>query len=169
MADYRWESREFPFGPVTVVVAGERIVRVIFGATAKANSAAVSSLYPHASRGGGPVLDEAMSQLDAYFHGRRQTFALPLDDSSLSPFARAVHAELCAVPYGDVISYADLAVRAGSPRAARAVGRVMASNPFPLLVPCHRVVNAGGHIGHYSGGQGQATKVALLAFEADRA
>ncbi len=90
---------------------------------------------------------------------------MPLANDSLTPFARKVQRELLKVPYGSVISYGELAAKAGSPRAARAVGGVMSSNPFPLIVPCHRVVNADGRIGHYSAAHGSKTKAWLLELE----
>ncbi|MHC1713616.1 MAG: methylated-DNA--[protein]-cysteine S-methyltransferase [Solidesulfovibrio sp.] len=70
--------------------------------------------------------------------------ALPLRFDGLTPFARRVLTELARVPYGQLVSYGWLATQAGNPKAARAVGRVMASNPFPMLIPCQRVVGANG-------------------------
>ena len=81
-------------------------------------------------------------------------------------FARRVAAELRRVPRGETVSYAELADRAGSPRAARAVGGVMAGNRVPLLVPCHRVVGAGGRLGGFSAPTGVELKKRLLALEA---
>jgi len=73
--------------------------------------------------------------------------------------------QLQQVPYASTVSYGELAVLAGSPHAARAVGRVMAGNPWPLIVPCHRVVASNGSLGGYSGGEGVPTKQWLLDFE----
>lgn len=81
-------------------------------------------------------------------------------------FARRVVAELRRVPRGETVSYADLAERAGSPRAARAVGGVMRTNRVPLLIPCHRVVGAGGRLGGFSAPTGVDLKKRLLALEA---
>ena len=83
----------------------------------------------------------------------------------LTPFARDVLAALQQVPAGATVSYGELAARAGHPGAARAVGRVMAGNPLPLVVPCHRVVGANGALTGYSGAAGVATKKWLLEFE----
>ena len=74
-------------------------------------------------------------------------------------------AALRAIPYGEVRSYGELALQAGSPRAARAVGQVMAANPLPIIIPCHRVIAARGLLGGYSGGGGLVTKSWLLDFE----
>lgn len=88
---------------------------------------------------------------------------LPLRWQGLSPFARRVLEELTRVPYGQKVSYGWLAARAGNPKAARAVGRIMAHNPFPMLVPCHRVVGANGALVGF--GPGLEMKTYLLACE----
>jgi methylated-DNA-[protein]-cysteine S-methyltransferase len=97
-------------------------------------------------------LDEPRRQLDQYFEGHRRQFDLPLDWSMSHGFRRAVLHELVAVPYGAVVTYAELARRADNPRAVRAVGSAMATNPLPIVVPCHRVVRTGGRLGNYGGG-----------------
>ena len=84
---------------------------------------------------------------------------------NVSPFHRKVYKALCKIPAGKTITYAELAKRAGSPGAARAVGTAMAKNPFPIVIPCHRVVAGNGKLGGYSGRGGVATKKALLALE----
>lgn len=112
-----------------------------------------------------PLLNHANAQLSAYFSGTLQYFDLPLDLSRLSTFSRRVVEELRKIPYGTTVTYAELAALAGSPRAARAVGRVMASNRLPLIVPCHRVVGAHGAMTGYSGGEGISTKQWLLQHE----
>jgi methylated-DNA-[protein]-cysteine S-methyltransferase len=97
-------------------------------------------------------LDEPRRQLDEYFEGRRRQFDIPLDWSMSQGFRRAVLHELTTVPYGAVVTYAELAQRADKPRAVRAVGSAMATNPLPIVVPCHRVVRTGGALGNYGGG-----------------
>lgn len=114
---------------------------------------------------GDPVLEQAKSQLREYFAGQRQTFELPLKLPDWPPFSLRVLAVLRAIPYGEVRSYGELALQAGSPRAARAVGQVMAANPLPIVIPCHRVVAARGVLGGYSGGGGLVTKSWLLDLE----
>jgi methylated-DNA-[protein]-cysteine S-methyltransferase len=84
----------------------------------------------------------------------------------LSDFQRAVVGHCRRIPPGQTLTYGQLAARVGRPRAARAVGRVMATNRFPLIVPCHRVVAAGGVLGGFSAPQGLAMKKRLLAAEA---
>jgi methylated-DNA-[protein]-cysteine S-methyltransferase len=98
-------------------------------------------------------LDEARRELDEYFEGRRSRFELPLDWRLSHPgFYRRVLRAIARVPFGDVITYAEAAQRAGNPRAFRAAGTALGSNPIPIVVPCHRVIRAGGEIGNYGGG-----------------
>ncbi len=98
-------------------------------------------------------LDQARRELDQYFEGRRQTFELPLDWRLSHPgFYRRVLRETRRVPLGEVITYGEAAARAGSPRASRAAGTALATNPLPIVVPCHRVIRAGGELGNYGGG-----------------
>jgi methylated-DNA-[protein]-cysteine S-methyltransferase len=98
-------------------------------------------------------LDEARRELDEYFEGRRDRFELPLDWRLSHPgFYRRVLRATARVPFGEVITYSEAAQRAGSPRAFRAAGSALGSNPIPIVVPCHRVVRTGGEIGNYGGG-----------------
>jgi methylated-DNA-[protein]-cysteine S-methyltransferase len=84
---------------------------------------------------------------------------------NVPPFHRKVYTALCKIPTGKTITYAELAKRAGSPGAARAVGQAMAKNPFPVIIPCHRVVPSTGKLGEYSGRGGVTTKRRLLQLE----
>jgi methylated-DNA-[protein]-cysteine S-methyltransferase len=98
-------------------------------------------------------LDEARRELDQYFEGRRERFELPLDWQLSHPgFYRRVLRATSKVPFGRVITYSDAAKRAGSPRAFRAAGSALGSNPIPIVVPCHRVIRSGGDVGNYGGG-----------------
>ena len=109
-------------------------------------------------------LDQAARQLDEYFAGRRTLFDLPLDLRLSTGFRRDVLAHLIEVAYGTTTSYASLALAAGSPKAVRAVGSACATNPLPVVVPCHRVLRSDGGVGGYLGGV--AAKQALLTLEA---
>jgi methylated-DNA-[protein]-cysteine S-methyltransferase len=108
-------------------------------------------------------LDRAARELDEYFAGRRREFDLPLDFRLSSGFRRSVLAHLPEIGYGRTESYAQVAAAAGSPRAVRAVGSACATNPLPLVVPCHRVVRSDGSFGGYRGGP--AAKRLLLTLE----
>ncbi len=105
---------------------------------------------------------EACLQLEEYFAGQRRRFELPLDLVG-SPFAKSVWRELQGVPFGETVSYGELARRLGNPGASRAVGRANGANPVPIVVPCHRVLAAGGRLGGFSAGL--PMKRRLLALE----
>ncbi|HKB31394.1 MAG TPA: methylated-DNA--[protein]-cysteine S-methyltransferase [Streptosporangiaceae bacterium] len=103
-------------------------------------------------------------QLRDYFAGRRTEFELPLSLAG-TPFQRRVWAALQEIPYGETISYGELAARIGRPTAARAVGLANGRNPVSIIVPCHRVIGSDGSLTGYGGGM--ARKQYLLAFERD--
>lgn len=108
-------------------------------------------------------LDDAARWFDAYFAGAHDPFGLPVDTRLARGFRLEVLGRLRAVPYGERVSYAALAARTSSPNAVRAVGTACATNPLPLVIPCHRVTRSDGTVGAYLGGQ--ETKVRLLALE----
>jgi methylated-DNA-[protein]-cysteine S-methyltransferase len=108
------------------------------------------------------VLDETRRQLDEYFAGRRTAFELPLRAAG-TPWQQEVWAALSGIPYGEVVTYGDVARRLGRPAAARAVGRATGQNPLPIVVPCHRVIGADGGLTGYGGGL--EAKRRLLALE----
>lgn len=108
------------------------------------------------------ALAEAVRQLEGYFAGRRRRFALRLAPAG-SAFQLRVWRHLQEVPYGETVSYGELARRVGDPRASRAVGHAVGGNPLPIVIPCHRVVGSRGGLVGYGGGL--AVKEALLALE----
>ena len=112
-----------------------------------------------------PHLLLARQELRQYFAGELQTFTVPIDFSRWQGFTAQVYTLLRAVPYGETITYGELARRAGQPGAARAVGGMMARNPLPIILPCHRVIATNGALTGYSGGAGIATKIYLLQHE----
>lgn len=97
------------------------------------------------------VLSSAIQQLDEYFAGRRQTFHLPLQLHGTA-FKQNVWHELINIPYGSTATYKDLAERIGKPKAFRAVGNACNKNPFPIIIPCHRVIGSSGSMTGYAGG-----------------
>ena len=109
-------------------------------------------------------LDGVARQLSEYFAGQRKTFDLPLDFRLSSGFRRSVLAHLPEIAYGHTESYAQVAAATGNPRAVRAVGSACATNPLPVVVPCHRVVRSDGSYGQYRGGE--EAKRSLLMLEA---
>lgn len=99
-----------------------------------------------------PLEEEVRAQLDEYFEGKRRVFELPYRLNG-TEFQMKVWQALSLIAYGDTISYRDLAKGLGRAGAARAVGSAMASNPLPIILPCHRVVKEGGKVGSYQGGE----------------
>lgn len=140
----RWAVLDSPIGPVAVGVAGAGVAAVELPSRRAAP--------PQPARGG--LLAEAVGQLRGYFAGQRTEFALPISvpDSAGSAFERAVWAELARIPYGVMRTYGEVAAAVGDVGAARAVGTACNHNPLPLLVPCHRVVGAGGKLVGFGGG-----------------
>jgi len=110
------------------------------------------------------VLDEALTQLRAYFAGELTDFDLPLSVTGGSPFERDVWRAIAAIPYAQMRTYGEIAADVGAPDGARAVGVACNRNPLPLVVPCHRVVGAGGKLVGFGGGLPR--KRFLLALEA---
>jgi methylated-DNA-[protein]-cysteine S-methyltransferase len=118
---------------------------------------------PQGERVDDPVLDEAERQLSEYFDGKRTGFDLPLASEG-SEFQKKVWAELRRIPYGETATYGDIARRLGyEPVISRAVGVANASNPLPIVVPCHRVIGSDGKLTGYAGGVDR--KQALLELE----
>ncbi|MFF4831073.1 methylated-DNA--[protein]-cysteine S-methyltransferase [Streptomyces sp. NPDC001315] len=164
-----WTVLATDIGPLLLAATGEGLVNVVFHATDTARDKALHRLADRlgtepVEAPGSPLLAEAIRQVEAYFAGERRAFELPLDWSLISGFNRQVLRELASgVPFGAVVGYGDLAGRVGQPGAAQAVGVAMGSNPLPVVVPCHRVVESDGGIGGFGGGL--ETKRKLLALE----
>jgi methylated-DNA-[protein]-cysteine S-methyltransferase len=154
LLDVAYATVDTPIGEVVVAATDRGLVRVALPGES------VDDVLNHLAQGVSPRilaypkrLDEARRELDQYFEGRRQQFELPLDWRLSHPgFYRRVLRATARVRFGEVITYTDAAKRAGSPRAFRAAGTALGSNPIPIVVPCHRVVRSGGNIGNYGGG-----------------
>lgn len=108
------------------------------------------------------LLAEAIQQLEAYFEGSLRDFALPLAPAG-TPFQRRVWQEMAKIPFGETMTYGQLADKSDS--VARAVGGACGANPIPIIIPCHRVLGGGGKLGGFSGGLGPDSKRALLEHE----
>ncbi|KUL26528.1 methylated-DNA--[protein]-cysteine S-methyltransferase [Actinoplanes awajinensis] len=139
---------ESPIGLLGVVVEGDVVVGVRFGAAAPASA----------------VTHPAVEQLAAYFAGELTDFSVPVEMPGGSAFERAVWAEIAKIPYGEMLTYGAIATALGDPGAARAVGTACNHNPVPVIVPCHRVVGAGGKMVGFGGGLERKRK--LLELEA---
>jgi len=151
--DIAYRTVDSPVGTLLLAATDEGLVRVAFDR--EDHDAVLVSLAekvsPRIMLAPGR-LDRAARELDEYFAGGRRAFDLPLDFRLSSGFRRSVLAHLPDIGYGRTESYAQVAAAAGSPRAVRAVGTACASNPLPLVVPCHRVVRSDGSFGGYRGG-----------------
>jgi len=183
MTELAWATLSSPVGPLAVGCSAAGVARLDFRAPGAAGrrdlgQAGAGQASPGQATLGQPtpgqassgLLSAARDQLAEYFAGQRQVFDLPVDWSGCS---RAQHQVLSvlydSVTYGETVTYGELAQRAvagpdGISLPARAIGRIMGSNPIPLIVPCHRVV-AGNGLGGYSGGTGIEIKRWLLIFE----
>ncbi|WP_189218443.1 MULTISPECIES: methylated-DNA--[protein]-cysteine S-methyltransferase [Streptomyces] len=164
-----WAVVGTDIGPLLLAATGDGLVSVAFHATDAVRAKTLDRLAARlgtepAEAPDAPLLAEAIRQVAAYLAGGRRDFELPLDWSLSSGFNRRVLRELATgVPYGTVVHYGELAGRVGQPGAAQAVGIAMGSNPLPVVVPCHRVVESDGGIGGFGGGL--ETKRKLLALE----
>lgn len=152
--DVTWTTHDSPVGKLLLAHARGSLVRVAFereGFDAVLQTLG-ERLGPRTLRAAQPS-DAVRRQLDEYFTGSRSRFAVATDlRLSGAPFRRAVLSHLDDIPYGATASYAHLAASAGSPRAVRAVGSACATNPLPIVLPCHRVVRSDGSFGNYLGG-----------------
>jgi len=165
LLDVAYRTVDSPIGGLLLAATEEGLLRVAF--EIEDQDAVLASLADAVSPRilAAPArLDPVARQLDEYFTRRRRTFDVPLDFRLTKGFRRAVLAHLVAIPYGRTESYAEVAAASGSPRAVRAVGTACATNPLPLVVPCHRVVRSDGTSGNYRGGE--EAKRDLLALEA---
>ena len=149
-------SLQSPVGPLVVTASPAGLVSIEFAARSVAAMAVV------AATPAGRHVREATAQLDEYFAGRRREFDLPPDLRG-TPFQVLAWQALLRIPFGVAVTYGEQAAAMGRPTAARAVGSANGRNPVPIVVPCHRVVAAGGGLGGYS--SGLAVKRALLALE----
>ena len=163
--DVAYRTLDSPVGELLLAATGEGLVRVAYGTQGvdEVLAALAASVSPRILRAPGR-LDRASRQLDEYFTGHRTTFDLPLDLRLATGFRKAVLTHLPHIGYGRTESYAQVAAAAGSPKAVRAVGTACATNPLPLVVPCHRVVRSDGSFGGYVGGAD--VKRTLLTMEA---
>ena len=151
---------ETPWGWVGVAFSPRGLRRLILPRPGRAAAARALGLPPHAVLTPWEALDRG---LQAFFLGSGPCPSVPTDLPGLGDFTRRVLGAASGIPAGTTVTYGELARRAGSPRASRAAGQVMARNPVPLVIPCHRVVAAAGP-GGYAGGL--ALKARLLALEA---
>jgi methylated-DNA-[protein]-cysteine S-methyltransferase len=163
-----YDIAETAFGPMLVAGEGSRLVAIKFGVDRRHMPEAVEALDRELRGGYGLVHDAKrvrllIKQLNDYLSGKRTSFEVEYDISWMTPFRRRVMEECAKIPRGSTTTYAELARRAGNPAAYRAVGATMATNPIPVVVPCHRVLGSNGTLHGFGGGLDM--KAQLLALE----
>lgn len=165
LVDVAYEDHDTPLGRMRVGATDTGIVRTILPAEdlEQVLEDLARTVSARIVRTSTPAITRARQELDEYFDGRRRTFDVPLDWTLTRAFRRKVLEATAQIPYGQTCSYRQVAAAAGSPDAVRAAGSALATNPLPILVPCHRVVRTDGGIGQYRGGQ--AAKTRLLTLE----
>jgi methylated-DNA-[protein]-cysteine S-methyltransferase len=165
LLDVAYRTIETPVGTLLLAATERGLVRVAFGS--EDHDRVLERLAREVSPRilAAPArLDRVARELDEYFERGRRSFDVPLDLRLTKGFRRIVVSHLPEIAYGTTASYAAVAAATGSPRAVRAVGTACATNPLPVIVPCHRVVRSDGSLGQYAGGP--AIKAALLDLEA---
>ena len=166
LVDVAVERHDSPLGPILLGATAEGLVRLAL--PTEDEDAVLSELArrvsPRVLAVGREAVAHARRQLDEYFDGRRRAFAVPLDWRLATGFRRDVLLATARIPYGRTASYREVATGAGSPAAVRAAGTALATNPLPIVVPCHRVLRTGGALGAYRGGP--EAKARLLELEA---
>ena len=167
LLDVAYRTLDTPVGTLLLAATPTGLVRVAYereglDAVLGRRADKVSSRILHAPG----RLDEAARQLEEYFARHRTRFDLPLDLSLSSGFRRSVLSYLPAIGYGQTASYQSVAAAVHNPKAVRAVGTACATNPLPLVIPCHRVIRTDGQLGAYLGGP--EIKHQLLDMEATR-
>jgi len=163
--DVAYRTIDSPVGPLLLAATQAGLVRIAYAS--EDHDAVLQALADRISPRvlNAPArLDGAARELDEYFAGQRRGFDLPLDWQLSAGFRRAVLSHLGEIGYGQTASYAAVAALAGNPKAVRATATACATNPLPLVVPCHRVIYSDGRIGRYLGGP--EAKRALLLLEA---
>ncbi|KQC09886.1 MAG: hypothetical protein APR54_03435 [Candidatus Cloacimonas sp. SDB] len=158
--NYSFKTILTELGELTLISCRNKLIRIYFP------QQEINSVYlTNSTANTEPVLLNATEQLEEYLKGKRRTFALDLNPEG-TLFQKKVWEELLLIPYGDTISYQELALRTGSINKARAVGYANSRNPLPIIIPCHRVINKNGRLGGYAGGR--QIKQKLLELERTR-
>lgn len=164
LVEVAYASADSPFGQVLLAATERGVVHLNLPAYDPAEFLArISTEVSPAILESPRRLDRARRELEAYFEGKLKRFTVPLDWQLVHGFQERVLRATYAIPYGETLSYGEVAAEAGNPRAFRAAGTALGRNPLPLIVPCHRVLRAGGDPGNYGGGP--EMKKALLRLE----
>lgn len=153
------------FGVVAAGDGGLVAHHLPFGAASHEDAREILAKFHPGVTGENALTGAAAATLTRYFAGEQVRFDLPLDLGGFTDFQKSVYRVVAGIGYGSVLSYAEVASLCGSPRGARAIGGAMARNVMPILIPCHRVVGAGGLMTGFTAPGGVASKRDLLAME----
>lgn len=151
LVDVAYAVVDSPLGPLTAAITPRGLVRLAYPGEEGVLEELSTRISPRVLEMPAK-LDRLRRQLDEYFEGSLRRFRFELDWTLVGPFGRKILATTAKIPYGTVASYGEVATRTGNPRASRAAGNALGSNPIPIVVPCHRVVRSGGALGGYTGG-----------------
>jgi methylated-DNA-[protein]-cysteine S-methyltransferase len=163
LVDVAYDLVETPLGTLLAAATSAGLCRISYDADPEQELESLARTFGVRVLRSTRPIDPVRRELDEYFEGRRRDFDVPLDLRVVAEFHKRVLHELALVPYGQVVTYGELAARSARPRAARAVGTVMNRNPVPIVLPCHRVIGANGKLVGYGGGLER--KEALLRLE----
>lgn len=162
---YIGETSDTPLGKLWLAVSDHGLVAVESGKSQAEFEAYLVKRFKRGVEVAPQRIREAAGQLDKYLSGKQRNFTLVIDWTVLRPFQQAVLQATYEIPYGETRTYKEIADQVGRPRAARAVGRAEATNPMPLVLPCHRVIGRDGKLHGYGLGEGVKTKEWLLKLE----
>lgn len=154
LVDVAYAVEPSPLGDLVLAATPRGLIRVAYG-----GDEAVDRVLEELARKVSPRvleaparLDEVRRELDEYFAGERRDFDVPVDWSLSQGFGRKVLRATARIPYGKVLTYKQVASKAGSPRGSRAAGNALGANRMPIVIPCHRVLHSSGGLGGYTGG-----------------
>jgi methylated-DNA-[protein]-cysteine S-methyltransferase len=152
LLDAAYDFVDSPIGSLLVATSPRGLCRISYDADPEREVEHLGRTFGLRVLRSPKPIDAARRELDEYFEGTRREFDLPLDVALVADFNRRVLRELARVPYGEVVTYGELAARSARPCGGRAVGMVMNRNPLPIVLPCHRVIGANGKLTGYAGG-----------------
>ena len=162
---YIGELKEMPIGDLWLAVSERGLVAVEDDILQADFEIWLVKLFKRTVKYEPKKVAQVTGELQEFLKGRRRHFTLVIDWTFMRPFQQAVLKATCEIPYGETRTYKEIAEHIGKPRAARAVGRAEATNPMPLIIPCHRVIGSDGKLHGYGLGEGLRTKEWLLQLE----
>jgi methylated-DNA-[protein]-cysteine S-methyltransferase len=162
---YVGKSTDTPLGPIWVAISERGLVAVDLNEEPENLIEQLHKLGYRQVVSDPSKTAQALQEISEYLLGERKVFEIPIDWTVLTPYQERALRATYEIPYGQVRTYGEIASQLGNPRGARAVGRAEATNPMPLVLPCHRVLGADGGLHGYGAGKGLETKAWLLELE----